>query len=207
MEKIELVIKKMPSKTHFNNERKDAKENQTQTKLKTYDLKSLNYPPQVKELSQFQSDLLDIIQSLKFQKTGSHFQKRLKGDKNTIHNTDTTLTFADKTTSLYILKQEQHQKMLNDSIITTYKKAGDNIHNKINTYGKKLMKDKDTLNLMLKNSKNECFITLKDHKANFKSNPKIRLINSAKNEISSISKNILDKINYQLMDSLRINHW
>ena len=61
MEKIELVIKKMPSKTHFNNERKDAKENQTQTKLKTYDLKSLNYPPQVKELSQFQSDLLDII--------------------------------------------------------------------------------------------------------------------------------------------------
>ena len=51
MEKIELVIKKMPSKTHFNNERKDAKENQTQTKLKTYGLKSLNYPPQVKELS------------------------------------------------------------------------------------------------------------------------------------------------------------
>ena len=28
MEKIELVIKKMPSKTHFNNERKDAKDKQ-----------------------------------------------------------------------------------------------------------------------------------------------------------------------------------
>ena len=73
--------------------------------------------------------------------------------------------------------------MLNDSITTTYKKASDNIHNKINTDGKKLMKDKDVLNRMLTNGKNECFITLKDHKPNFKNNPKVRLINQAKNEI------------------------
>ena len=50
---------------------------------------------------------------------------------------------------------------------------------------------------MLTNGKNECFITLKDHKPNFKNNPKVRLI----------SKNILDKINHQLLDSLIINHW
>ena len=37
--------------------------------------------------------------------------------------------------------------MLNDSITTTYQKASDNIHNKINTGGKKLMKDKDILNV------------------------------------------------------------
>ena len=97
--------------------------------------------------------------------------------------------------------------MLNDSITTTYKKASDNIHNKINTDGKKLMKDKDILNRMLTNGKNECFITLKDHKPNFKNNPKARLINPAKNEIGRISKNILDKINHQLRDSLRINQW
>ena len=95
--------------------------------------------------------------------------------------------------------------MLNDSITTTYKKASDNIHNKINTDGKKLMKDKDILNRMLRNGQNECFITLKDHKSNFKSNPKVRLINPAKNELGRISKNILDKISHQLRDSLRIN--
>ena len=72
--------------------------------------------------------------------------------------------------------------MLTDPIITTYKKASDNVHNKINTDGKKLVKDKDTLNLMLKNGKNECFITLKHHKPNFKSNRKVRLINPAKNK-------------------------
>ena len=145
---------------------------------------------------------MDIIKSLKFRKRRNHFQKRLKDDINTIHNTDTTLTFAEKTSNLYELKKEQNQKILNDSKTTTYDNIHNiNIHNKINTDGKKLMKDKDVLNRMLTNGKNECFITLKDHKPNFKNNPKARLINPAKNEIGRISKNILDKINYQLRDS------
>ena len=58
---------------------------------------------------------------------------------------------------------------------------------------------------MLTNGKNECFIKLKGHKPNFKNNPKARLINPAKNETGQISKDILDKINHQLRDSLRIN--
>ena len=176
MEKIELRIKRMRWKAHFYNERKDAKENETHTIPETSGLKSLNCPPQVRELIQFESDLLDIIKSLKFRKTRSSFQNILKDDINTINNTDTILTFADKTSNLYILKKEQYQKMLNNSITTTYKKANDNIHNKINTDEKKLMKDKNILNRMLTNGKNECFITLKDHKPNFKNNPKVRLI-------------------------------
>ena len=63
--------------------------------------------------------------------------------------------------------------MLNDSITKTQKKASNNIQSKINTDGKKLMKDKDILNRMLTNGKNECFIKLKDHKPNFKNNPKV----------------------------------
>ena len=102
--------------------------------------------------------------------------------KDNINTIDTTLTFADKTSNLYKLKKEQYQKMLNDSITTTYKKASDNIHNKINTDGKKLMKDKDILNRMLTNGKNECFIKLKDQKPNFKNNLKTRLINPAKKQ-------------------------
>ena len=36
---------------------------------------------------------------------------------------------------------------------------------------------------MLTNGKNECFITLKDRKPNFKNNPKATVINPAKKEI------------------------
>ena len=113
-----------------------------------------------------------MIKSSKFRKTRSHFQRRLKEDISTIHSTDTTLTFADKTSNLYKLKKDQYKKMLNDSITTTYKKASDNIHNKINTDGKNLMKDKDILNRMFTNGKNERFITLKDHEPNLKTTPK-----------------------------------
>ena len=60
---------------------------------------------------------------------------------------------------------------------------------------------------MLTNGKSKCFITLKDHKPNFKNNPEVRLINLEKNEIGRISKTILDKINHHLRDSLRINQW
>ena len=70
----------------------------------------------------------------------------MKDDINTIHSTDTTLTFADKTSNLCKLKIEQYNTMLNDLIRITYKKASDNIHNKISTGGEKLMKDKDIIN-------------------------------------------------------------
>ena len=55
--------------------------------------------------------------------------------------------------------------------------------------------------------KHETFITLKDHKENFKNNPKCRLINPAKNESGKLSKVILDRINSSLRQSLTLNQW
>ena len=86
---------------------------------------------------------MDISKSLNLRKTRSHFQKRLKDDLNIIHNTDTTLTFAVKTSYLYKLTKEQYQKMLSDSTTSPYKKVSINIRNKINMDAKKLMKGKD----------------------------------------------------------------
>ena len=65
MEKIVLVIKRMRWKAQFYNEKKDDQENEIQTIPETYDLKSLNWTFQVKELIQFESNLLHMIQSLK----------------------------------------------------------------------------------------------------------------------------------------------
>ena len=51
------------------------------------------------------------------------------------------------------------------------------------------------------------FITIKEHKPSFKTNPTDRLINPSKFEIGKISKHILDNINTQLMDKLQLNQW
>ena len=53
----------------------------------------------------------------------------------------------------------------------------------------------------------EAFITIKDHKENFETNPKYRLINPAKSELGKISKNILDDINSQIRDATGLKQW
>ena len=53
--------------------------------------------------------------------------------------------------------------------------------------------------------KQNCFITFKDHKPNFKNNPTVRLLNPVKNELGRISKTVLDKIYVNLRNSLHLN--
>ena len=53
----------------------------------------------------------------------------------------------------------------------------------------------------------EAFITLKDHKPNFKNNPTCRLINPAKSEIGKVTKQLLDRINQKVIASIGVNQW
>ena len=59
-----------------------------------------------------------------------------------------------------------------------------------------------TLSMFI-NGKNNSFITLKEKKPCFQNNPKVHLLNSAKNELGRISKHILDKINNKLRDTTK----
>ena len=51
------------------------------------------------------------------------------------------------------------------------------------------------------------FITLKDHKENLLNRPTTRLLNPTKNEISRISKHILQNINKSLSEETKVNEW
>ena len=53
----------------------------------------------------------------------------------------------------------------------------------------------------------QAFITLKDHKPNFRNNPTCRLINPTKPEIGKISKQILEKINTDVKTATKLNQW
>ena len=56
-------------------------------------------------------------------------------------------------------------------------------------------------------SRNEAYITLKDHKENFQNNPKVRLINPAKTQIGKISKVYIDEINESILKLTNLNQW
>ena len=77
----------------------------------------------------------------------------------------------------------------------------------INSQGKNILKNKEVIKIMFVNAKQNCFITLNDHKPNLQNNPTVRLLNPAKNELGRISKTILDKTNVDLRNSLHLNQW
>ena len=54
-------------------------------------------------------------------------------------------------------------------------------------------------------AKQECFIKLKDHKEDYRINPKYRLLNPTKSQLGKFSKQILQKINKTLRSKLNLN--
>ena len=53
----------------------------------------------------------------------------------------------------------------------------------------------------------EAFITLKDHKENFRSKPTCRLINRAKTEIGIVSKQLVEKIYRNEREITHLQQW
>ena len=77
-------------------------------------------------------------------------------------------------------------------------------YRKANSSTTKIANKKDILDRIQVNSKGKCFVTLKDHKPNFKSNATTRVIIPAKNEIKIVSKVVLENINKELRNKLQL---
>ena len=96
-------------------------------KIQNYGLKSLKCPPVVKELSQFEYELLQLAKDVKFRKIRSSFQTRLKEDTRNIRNSSKALVPADKTSNLYKLTKGEYTNLKRNAITSTYKKASGKI--------------------------------------------------------------------------------
>ena len=118
-----------------------------------------------------------------------------------------TLNFADNTSNMYRLDKEDYRHLLQNAATTKYKKPNKETKRRINCEGIKYAKEANILDKVEVNGTANCFITLKDHKANFLNHPTTRLINPAKNEIGRISKQILDQINSKLCEIVKVNKW
>ena len=126
MQKVKMVITRMRYKSiHFNNN--NSKDNNKEQNTEWYGLKSPYIPRQVKELIPFENDLVELIRNIKFRKIRNTFQEKLKEDVKLIKDSFKTMTFADKISNMYRLIKEQYDKLIMNSITSTYKKANSNI--------------------------------------------------------------------------------
>ena len=121
---------------------------------------------------------MKIFKNTYFEK---HLQKTASEEyRKTIDKSNKTITFADKTRNFHLLSKEQYDHIINNLVATKYKKGNNTIKNQVNLNGKNILRNKEVLNQVERNRKNNCFISLKDY---FVNDPTAGLLNPAKNEL------------------------
>ena len=102
---------------------------------------------------------------------------------------------------------EDYGKMLLDNITKAYKKTNSAIIDTINREARDIADSLSLADRIEKTAVKSAFITLKDHKPNFRNNPTCRLINPTKSEIGHISKSIVEKIVAGVSEATGSNQW
>ena len=159
-----------------------------------FGFKTLTTPPPNKLLNAFENYFYDLIRKVEFTNVQDTFQQKLRKDVQSIKSSNNMLVFADKSTNLYELSRDHYEKLLHDNITQTYQKTHYQAKKKIDREAKKFAKSLGLDERMECYSKQSSFITLKDHKANFKNNTKCRLINPSKSEVGLVRKHYLSSI-------------
>ena len=95
--------------------------------------------------------------------------------------------------------------MMFKAVVKNYKKAPPDLEKELNNEAKMLAHRLGIVDRVEKYNTKNCFITIKDHKSDFKTNPECRLINRAKTQIGRISKIIVQDICDSLSLALSIN--
>ena len=114
---------------------------------------------------------------------------------------------ADKTTNLYKVNTDDYNKLLHDNISAKYRKSNDNTQREINLEAKTIAKHLELDDKIEILPEQHAFLSLKDHKPNFQSNPKCRLINPSKSNLGKVSKQLLDNINSTVRKSTKLQQW
>ena len=131
---VELFIKKLQRKAiFFINNSKETTESCASGSV--YGLKSNKCPPQHKELTPFENDLIDLVKIIKFRKLRNDIQRKLHEDLRKVRSSKKALTFADKTSNMYRLEKEEYRRLLQNAVTTTYKKSNKETERRINCEG------------------------------------------------------------------------
>ena len=185
---------------HFLNPQKPSKK-------ETFGFNSTKPAPSVPELKEFENALAEIIKEVKFTKETNDFQNKIKKDCKDIKSESKIFAAADKTSNYYKTDPEDYLKLLEKNITKDYKKTEDKIVTNIEAGDIKLTKKLDIDDRVFETTKRQAFITIKDHKPNFRNNIKTRLLNPTKPELGKVSKKILEAKIQILKKKTGFNQW
>ena len=100
-----------------------------------------------------------------------------------------------------------YNKLLTENIYKTYRETNNKIYNSIKNETKTIAEVFEIGDRVDCLTKTNSFITIKDHKENFRSNLKCGLINPAKSETVKASKLFIEIVNTKVRQLLFVNQW
>ena len=202
IEKTETFLRNMRWKALFF-EQPDAKGKI----IDTYGFKSIKTPPQMERLKAFETDMYDMIGKIEFSHQRNDFLRKLDSDVKEIRKSGNVFVSADKSTNLYELSADEYKKMLRDNVTKEYKEDRNETKRGIDHQAKLIALELEIANRVEAFAPKDAYITLKDHKDDFRINPSCRLINPAKGELGKVSKEILQGINTQVRNLTGLRQW
>ena len=131
----------------------------------------------------------------------------MKHDILKIKSSPNVFVFAGKTNILYEIPAKDHKQLLHKKHHKIRQKVYKMSRNCYKCGGKaccKNMKLDDPIESLVQAS---AFITLKDHKKNFRTSHKCCLIDPSESELGKVSKVILENVNTKLEKFLNVNQW
>ena len=173
----------------------------------SYGFKSTSAPPASPLLKPFEDELFDLIANLNFNEYRTAFQTNMADTVKKIKESQNIFLLGDKTTNIYEVSPDLYEQLLLDNVTKDYVQVTNSKIQKVNDEAKNIVTGLGIADRVEVMSQSEAFITLKDHKANFETERKCRLINPAKSQIGILSRQILQRANKKLRDELKLNQW
>ena len=174
-----------------------------------FGFKSETMAPEIPELIPFEQSIFEMINKITFRRHNDKFQEYLKEELGKLQEdfAEKVIVTADKGTGLYMCDANWYRKMLRTEISKTYRGAEDSEVHKINEEAAEIAERLKLEKRMQAFPKKEAYVTTKDHKEDFTSNPTYRLINSAKPDIGRVSRFKIQNWMIRLKKKLNLNQW
>ena len=164
----------------------------------TYGFGSTKAPPRIKELKEFEKDLIRLMQGIRFRKRSNSFLGNLKKEIGKITNHKSLIVPADKTTNNYLVPPEKYRTLVDREIQKNYRKENVKNVGKVSLEHMHTAADLELDDRIFNTTPREAFVTLKDHKPDFQIRPSVRLINPTKHELGKVAMKILDDVVKQI---------
>ena len=152
--------------------------------------------------------MIKLASKIKFKKKTNEFQKKLKEEIRSLKQEPKLIIAADKTRNFYKMEADDYKTLLKRNVEKECKRGPEDLIDTFNNEDKAVAEKLEITDRMIHQMQmQESFITVKDHKDNFRNNPQCRLVNPCKSELGKVAKQIVEKIVMNVKQKSGLNLW